>query len=217
MVKKLLGAVIFSSLLVATGWAATPSPSTIATPPQPKWNELSVQQKIILAPLASDWDALESYRRKKWIGITQRFPGMTPEEQQRIQGQMQEWTKLTPDQRRQAREKFQTVTQLPAKEKAELKQKWEAYSNLPDDEKEKLKQQAVSQPAPRPGRASAAGTVAPQPAGLPSVPAAPPAPTAVAPAPAGTEQAASQTPASPATATEAETAAPETNPRLPER
>jgi hypothetical protein len=157
MVKKHLVALIFSSLLAVTGWAATPGPSVIATPPQPQWNELTIQQKSVLAPLGGDWDAMEYYRRKKWIGIAVRFPKMTPEEQQRIQGQMQEWTKLTPGQRQLAREKFQTVTQLPTEKKEALKQKWEEYSNLPEEEKEKHKQQATANPAGKTGRPAAAG------------------------------------------------------------
>lgn len=174
MVKKRLAALIFSSLLAITGWAATPGPSVIVTPPQPQWNELTIQQKSVLAPLGGDWDAMEHYRRKKWVGIALRFPKMTPEEQQRIQGQMQEWTKLTPEQRQLAREKFQTVTQLPTEKKEALKQKWEEYSNLPEEEKEKHKQQATTQAtgktvrpaaagAPSTGRALPAATVVPNP------------------------------------------------------
>jgi hypothetical protein len=171
MVKKLLGAIILSSFLTVSGWAATPNPSVIATPPQPHWNELTRQQKTVLAPLSGDWDAMEYYRRKKWIGIAERFPNMAPDEQRRLQGQMQEWAKLTPEQRRLAREKFQTVNQLPTEKKQELKQKWEEYSNLPEEEKEKHKPQASSIPVAKPGRAAAAGAI-------------PPAPVITAPAPA---------------------------------
>lgn len=151
MAKKHLAAVILSLFLTASGWAATPSPSLVATAPQPMWSELSVQQKIILAPLSDDWDSLESYRQKKWLGIVDRFSAMKPDEQRRVQGQMQEWGKLTSEQRQQARENFKTVNQLPAEKKQELKQKWEEYTNLPEDEKEKLKQQAASKPATKPG------------------------------------------------------------------
>jgi hypothetical protein len=167
MVKKLLAALILSTLLASTGWAATPNPSVVATPPQPKWNELTIQQKTVLAPLSGDWDAMEYYRRKKWVGIALRFPTMAPEEQQRVQGQMQEWAKLSPEQRRLAREKFQAVNQLPTEKKQELKQKWEEYSNLPEEEKEKLKQQAANVPATRPGRATAAGAQTPPPTETP--------------------------------------------------
>lgn len=151
MVKTRLLAIIFSCVVVTTGWAETPSPSLIATPPQPMWSELTVKQKIVLAPLSDDWDSMEYFRQKKWLGIAARFHEMTPEEQRRIQGQMQAWGKLTPEQRQLARENFKTANQLPVEKKQELKQKWEEYSSLPEDEKEKLKQQAASKPAPKPG------------------------------------------------------------------
>lgn len=151
MAKKLLATVALSIFLTVTGWAATPSPSLIATASQPMWSELTVPQKIILAPLSDDWDSMESYRQKKWLGIANRFSVMNPDEQRRVQGQMQEWGKLTSEQRQLARENFKTVKQLPAEKKQELKQKWEEYSNLPVEEKEKLKQQAASKPAAKPG------------------------------------------------------------------
>ena len=151
MAKKYLAAVALSIFLTVSGWAATPSPSLVATTSQPMWSELTVPQKIILAPLSDDWDSMESYRQKKWLGIADRFSAMNPNEQRRVQGQMQEWGKLTPQQRQLARENFKTVNLLPAEKKQELKQKWEEYSNLPEDEKEKLKQQAASKPVTKPG------------------------------------------------------------------
>lgn len=155
MAKKHFAAVGLSIFLTVTGWAATPNPSLIATTPQPMWSELTVPQKIILSPLSDDWDSMESYRQKKWLGIADRFSTMKPEEQRRIQGQMQEWGKLTPEQRQLARENFKTVNQLPAEKKHELKQKWEEYSSLPEEEKEKLKLQATSKAAFKPGLPSA--------------------------------------------------------------
>jgi hypothetical protein len=139
---------LIAGLVVTMGWAAPSSPSLIATPPQPKWSELTVQQKIVLAPLSDDWDSLEYFRQKKWLGIAATFPRMTPGEQRRVQAQMQEWGKLTPEQRQTARENFKTANQMSAAKKQELKQKWEEYSNLPEEEKEKLKQQAESQSGP---------------------------------------------------------------------
>ncbi len=150
MVKKHLVAIILSTFLTATGWAATSSPSLIVTAPQPMWSELTVQQKIILAPLSDDWDSMENYRQKNWLSIFERFSAMAPEEQRRIQSRMQKWGKLTPEQRQLARENFKTVNQLPSDKKQALKQKWEEYSNLPEDEKERLKQAAIKV-APKPG------------------------------------------------------------------
>jgi hypothetical protein len=155
MAKARLVGIIFCCLVATTGWAATSSPSLMATPPQPKWSDLTVQQKIVLAPLSDDWDSLEYYRQKKWLNIVAHFHAMSAEEQTRIQAQMQEWGKLTPQQRQEAREKFKTASRLPAEKKKELKQKWEEYLSLPEEEREKLKQQVDSKPVPKPGRPAA--------------------------------------------------------------
>jgi hypothetical protein len=40
---------------------------------QPSWSELNPDQKRILAPLSGDWDKMEGFRRKKWLGIAQRY------------------------------------------------------------------------------------------------------------------------------------------------
>jgi hypothetical protein len=78
-------------LVALTAWADVPGPSAILTPAQPQWTELTVAQKVILAPLSDEWDAMEYDRQKKWLGITRRFATMTPDEQRRIQAQMKVW------------------------------------------------------------------------------------------------------------------------------
>jgi len=143
MARSILPGLVLVFFLATTGWAATPSPSLIVTPEQPKWSELTVQQKTVLAPLADDWDSLEYHRQKKWLGIVARFPTMTPKEQRRIQIQMQEWGKLTDDEREQARENYISTKQLPIEKKRELKKKWEEYSNLPEEERARLKERAM--------------------------------------------------------------------------
>lgn len=146
MAKKQLFGIVICCTLVTSGWAVTTSPSLIVTPAQPKWSELTVTQRIVLAPLSDDWDSFENFRQKKWLGIASRFPGMMLEEQRRIQKQMQEWGKLTPEERQMARENFKAAKELPADKKQKLKQKWQEYANLPPEEKERFKQQAASNP-----------------------------------------------------------------------
>ncbi|MBK1680076.1 DUF3106 domain-containing protein [Rhodocyclus tenuis] len=163
MVKKLLGGIALSCFICVCSWAGpaavvTPA-AVVATPAQPKWNELSFQQQSILVPLASDWNQMENYRRKKWLGIAQRFATMSPADQKRVQAQMYEWAKLTPQQRQAARERYQTVTQLPPEKKQELKEKWEVYVNLPEEEKRKLQEQAASVAAAKSRHAAPAGTL----------------------------------------------------------
>ncbi len=166
MAKAGLAAIALASLFLAfPGWAAPSNPALMATPPQPKWSDLTVPQKIVLAPLSDDWDSMENYRQKKWLSIAARFSEMAAEEQRRVQLQMQSWDKLSPEERRTARENFKTASKLPSEKKQQLKQMWEEYSSLPDSEKEKLKQLAESQMAAKPARpASSPPPIAPVPA-----------------------------------------------------
>ena len=161
MVKRRhIGGVILSLALVGTLAAEPPTTAVIGTPPQPGWSLLSAQQKAILAPLAAEWDKLDNVRRKKWLGIAERYPGMKPEEQRRMQDRMREWANLTPEQRAKIRDSYKEFSQLPSEQKQTVKQKWEAYSSLPPEEQQRLRQegkssrllapQPVAEPAPAP-------------------------------------------------------------------
>ena len=154
MVKAAL-ALIFS-LLVALGAAAQQPQQGDAAPAKsarPLWSELSPKQQAVLAPLAADWDQLDTTRRKKWVTIANRYPKMKADEQQRLQSRMQAWAKLTPAQRRVARENYQTLRQLPRPERGEVKQKWQQY------------QQSSQSPASRSDAATEAAADAPDTAG----------------------------------------------------
>lgn len=121
---------------------------------QPAWAELSQEQQQILAPLSRDWDKLEAYRKKKWLGIAKRYPGMKPEEQARVQSQMRDWANLTPDQRKQAREKYKSLQKVAPEKKETLKQKWEEYQSLSDEDKKRLAEKAARKRSPRTGAPS---------------------------------------------------------------
>jgi len=164
---------------VALGLAfLAPAHAVVPSLKQPTWTELSPEQKQVLAPLAGEWDKLESWRRKKWLGITQRFYGMKPEEQARIQRRMVEWVKLSPDDRKLAREKFKNLQKAPPEHQEAFKQKWNEYKQLPEEEQQRLKAEAAkSKPQPKPGKA----VRPPVTASAPKVVAPLPATTAVAP------------------------------------
>jgi hypothetical protein len=70
---------------------------------------------------------MDPAKKKKWLGIAKRYPGMTPEEQQRTQLQMRDWYSLTPEQRELIREKYKTIKKLPPEKRHEIKQKWREY------------------------------------------------------------------------------------------
>ena len=127
-------------LLLAIGHA----PANALT--QPKWNDLGPARQQALKPLAGEWDKLDNLRKKKWITVADRYPGMKPEEQKRIQGRMADWAKLTPDQRSRARETFRKSKALPPDQKKEA---WQKYQTLPDVQKQQL---AASADAKKPAK-----------------------------------------------------------------
>lgn len=106
--------------------------------PRPAWAELTADQQQILDPLKIDWDTLSSSRKKTWIGIANRYPGMTPEEQQRVRNRMQKWAKLTPEQRHAARERYKSIGKLPPEKRDSLREQWAEYQALPPSEKRML-------------------------------------------------------------------------------
>lgn len=152
-------------------WLTSPVGHAVVTPPlpQPSWAQLSTEQKNILAPLAGEWDKMDGFRRKKWLGIAQRYPTLSPDEQARMQRRMTEWAKLTPEERKRAREKYQSLQKAPPEKKEAVKQKWEEYKELPESEKSRLNAEAARKPAPRstPSKPPVTGTQPPAPGAPP--------------------------------------------------
>ena len=93
---------------------------------------------MVLAPLKADWESLEPERRRKWIGIANRYPKMKAEEQERVQRRMQAWAKLTPEQRRQARENYQRIAKQRVEKREKLREAWAEYQALPPHERQSL-------------------------------------------------------------------------------
>ncbi|MBA4143220.1 MAG: DUF3106 domain-containing protein [Nitrosospira sp.] len=100
------------------------SPPALAEAAQPSWDELTTQQREVLAPLAEAWNSMDPAKKKKWLGIVKRYPGMTPSEQRRTQTQMREWYSLTLEQRDFVREKYKMINKLPPEKRQEIKRKW---------------------------------------------------------------------------------------------
>ncbi len=130
------------------------SPAFAAATKAPTWAELTPAQKEILAPLEPEWNGMEAPRRKKWLGVAERYPKMTPEQQQRVQSRMQEWHKLTPEQRAQAREKFKYMERLPPEKQQEIKRKWNQYQEERNRQSPATPQPPATAPdaAPQPAR-----------------------------------------------------------------
>lgn len=169
MAQRCISLAVIAGALLTTPVCAGPSnPVLMATPPQPLWQELTTVQKIILAPLCDDWDAMEAYRQKTWLSIASRFSAMTPQEQRRVQAQMYTWSKLSTEEQIAARETYQKTAQMPAAQRKRLRQQWEVYSSLPEAEKERLKETAVKR-TPSKATPSATATPARTDANMPAV------------------------------------------------
>ena len=104
--------------------------AAVADKKQPDWAQLTPEQQQILAPLAGDWNNFDDHRRKKWLLTAKRYPKMKPEQQQRLQTQMQDWAKLTPEQRRIARENYKKLVKQPPEKRDVVKQKWREQQKL---------------------------------------------------------------------------------------
>jgi len=157
------------ALLAIALWLCISFSAFAATPQkkQPSWAELPSGQQEVLAPLASEWDQLDSLRKRKWIGIAKRYPTMKADEQARVQKRMQDWAKLTPAQRNAARERYKKLEKLPPEKRQTLREEWDQYTKLPEDQRKQLRSRA--KPPKSAGKAAAA---------KPTAATAPPAPAA---------------------------------------
>jgi hypothetical protein len=116
--------------------AAKPAPnSSHKAGDKPLWRSLTPAQQLALQPLQAEWDQMDGVRKQKWLQLANRFTGMKPEEQQRVQERMREWAKLTPAQRELARETFARARKIAPDQKTAS---WESYQQLPDEQKKKL-------------------------------------------------------------------------------
>lgn len=154
-IRRLAGGLILTLGLNAAIAAEPPTTAIIGTPPQPGWGQLNAQQKSVLAPLSKDWDGMENIRRKKWLGIAERYPSMKPDEQQRMQDRMREWAALSPTERSKVRDTYKDFNLLPSEQKQVVKQKWEAYSNLSPEERQRVRESGRSSKLLAPNNPSA--------------------------------------------------------------
>ena len=189
--RRFLAAVALTALL-GIAQAAVP------LLPSPKWGDLPVETRQILAPLAEDWEQLEPWRRAKWLEISQRYPKLSTDEQARVQERMRAWAILTPNQRKAAREQYRILQNATPEQKEALRKRWIEYEALPDEEKKRYHEEAARKhaakvPANPPGSHSIVRTTPPAVKPVP-IPLTPATDTATATAP----PAAADPPADPA-------------------
>lgn len=98
----------------------------------PKWQDLTPAQQLILKPLTTIWNSLDSTSKSKWIAITVNYATRSAAEQHRMQERMGEWATLTPAARERARLNFAETKKLAPSERAA---DWEAYQGLSAQER----------------------------------------------------------------------------------
>lgn len=132
------GLLLNSSITFAQTSSGAPHGKTTAIQakkPDGTWDGLNSTQQKILAPLESDWDYMLPDSRKKWIYVSNIYPKMSAQDQERLQSRMTSWSNLSQKDRRIARENYLASLKFPAEKKAEA---WSAYQKLSDEQKKKL-------------------------------------------------------------------------------
>ena len=138
VVLAAFGLLLNSSITFAQTSSGAPHGKTTAIQakkPDGTWDGLNPTQQKILAPLESDWDYMLPDSRKKWIYVSNIYPKMSAQDQERLQSRMTSWSKLSQKDRRIARENYLASLKFPAEKKAEA---WSAYQKLSDEQKKKL-------------------------------------------------------------------------------
>jgi hypothetical protein len=112
--------------------AASFAAPVFADPKQPPWEQLSPQQKEILEPLKDEWNNYPDVQRRRALGIAERYPKLSPQEQDRVYTRLRLWNSLSPEDRDLARKNFQDLRQLPPGKREEAKKKWQDRHQLQD-------------------------------------------------------------------------------------
>jgi hypothetical protein len=114
----LLAATLFG-LGVSSSYAANP------TDPGPRWESLSPEIKQVLAPVASDWESMPGFQRKRLVNAAKHYPKLSLEEQARFREQLPRWAKLPHEERKDARETYKKYHSLPQEQRDQLKKRWQ--------------------------------------------------------------------------------------------
>ena len=114
-----------------------------STIPAQTWNQLSDDQRKVLAPLGTEWDTLRPWQREKMLDIAKDYPRMDAQKKQRVQKRLNSWSRMTPYERENARTRYQHFHSLSAEKKDEVRKKWAEHQKLPEAEREKLRKDSI--------------------------------------------------------------------------
>jgi hypothetical protein len=91
------------------------------------WAQLTEQQRVVLAPLKTEWDTLRPWQREKMLDIAREYPKMDAQKQQRVQKQLVKWSRMTPYERENARKRYQQFQSLTPEKKEALRKQWKEH------------------------------------------------------------------------------------------
>jgi Protein of unknown function (DUF3106) len=104
----------------------------------PSWSDLKPTQQQVLAPIQGDWAAMDAARKRKWLGVANRYPTMNAEEQERVNRRIAVWAALSPAERNAARNSFREQAAAPAEKRQQVREKWDTYQELPEEKRREL-------------------------------------------------------------------------------
>jgi len=130
----LLAPALFAPALFVPGIPVSTAHAASSKKSGPTWDQLTPQQREVLAPIQSEWAGLDAARKRKWLGVAKRYPTMTQKEQARLQQRMREWVSLTPEERQAARTRYREFEQLSPDDRRAMREKWEAYQRQRKEE-----------------------------------------------------------------------------------
>jgi hypothetical protein len=88
------------------------------------WNNLSPDQRSVLAPLEKRWDFLSVNQRRSLIEAARRYPSLSEEQQIRFNARLVQWTQLTGKERRETRERYKALNALAPEQREQVKRSW---------------------------------------------------------------------------------------------
>jgi len=103
---------------------------------QPLWSELSAFQRETLAPLEPNWNSLPLAKKRAWLALTEKMPGMSPAARAKAQVRIREWAALSPEQRRMARNNYRLAKSLDRDERVAT---WESYRQMTPEQRSVLR------------------------------------------------------------------------------
>lgn len=122
------GQILIGVLFTTVAMASTPALARELSPQAPGWNELSGEQRTILAPVEAEWNRLPDYQRQRLLGAAKSYPRLDSAQQRRFAARLQQWSRLTLEERNLARKRFQEWHALPPSQRLEIEHQWHQWA-----------------------------------------------------------------------------------------